>query len=196
MEKSPVLEGLQKRVSHPRLSEPAPSREELDECYLAAFRSPDHAWLRPWRFIECSGDERSKLGALIAGAVQLESPETPEAALNKIQDGPLRAPLVIVCYAQLTEHSKVPPLEQIIATGCAANNLITSLSAQGYGAVWRTGDQAYLPEVHSALNLCQKTAPIVGFIYVGTPAGPDKEIPVFDMHSFVCDLSEHLKKEA
>ena len=40
----------------------------------------------------------------------------------------------------------------------------------GFGAMWRTGDPAYDARVKEALGLAATDA-IVGFIYLGTPAG-------------------------
>lgn len=190
-EKFGLVEGLQKRVSHPRLIEPAPSAAELSDCYKAAFRSPDHAWLRPWRFIECRGSERETLGRLLADSISEEQPELTEAALDKLRKGPLRAPLVIICYANVTEHPKVPPIEQHIAAGCAANNLVSALFGKGYGAVWRTGDAAHSSQVRSRLNLPEQ-AEIIGLLYVGTAAGEDKDIPQLEITDFVKTLSEQI----
>jgi nitroreductase len=190
-EKFGLVEGLKKRVSHPRLTEPAPTSDELSDCYQAAFRSPDHAWLRPWRFIECRGAEREALGELLADAVASEQPEASEAALEKLKKGPLRAPLVIVCYAELTEHPKVPAVEQVIAAGCAANNLVTALYGKGFGAVWRTGDAAHSPQVRERLKL-PANAEMIGLIYVGTPLSDDKVILELDQSDFVTTFSQQV----
>ena len=188
-----LLDGLQQRVSHPRLAEPAPSAAELAECYKAAFRSPDHAWLRPWRFVECRASERELLGSLIADAMRNEQPDLAIAAEGKYREGPLRAPLVIICLANIEEHPKVPAIEQQIAAGCAAHNLMAALFALGYGAVWRTGDSAYSANVRAALQLTENQR-IIGYLYVGSKVAEDKEIPQLAQQDFVCTLSEQLGK--
>lgn len=187
-----MLKGLQSKVSHPRLADPAPSKAELAECYQAAFRAPDHAWLRPWRFIECRGEEREELGRVLSKSVPKGNDDTASAEATKLAKGPLRAPLVIVCYANMTSHPKVPEIEQIIATGCAINNLSMALYAKGYGSVWRTGNAAYSAEVHQGLKL-KSHQKIVGILYVGTPASSDKSIPILDVQDFVVSLANHLE---
>ena len=47
-----AIENLLTRNSVSKLTEPYPSRDEMKLIYKAALRAPDHAWLRPSRFIE------------------------------------------------------------------------------------------------------------------------------------------------
>lgn len=187
-----LLEGLQQRVSHPRLEAPAPSAPQLAQAYQAAFRSPDHAWLRPWRFIECRNEERETLGELIATGLYNAQPAIEMSLLDKARLGPLRAPLVLVCYAKVVEHPKVPAVEQLIAVGCAINNMSCALYSMGYGSVWRTGESAYSSDVHRQLNLGAQDV-IVGYLYVGTPMSEDKSIPRYDIDDYVVSLTNHLK---
>lgn len=187
-----LVEGLQARVSHPKLDAPAPTAEELEHCYQAAFRAPDHAWLRPWRFIECRGEERETLGQIFSAGIKADGTDLPEYKMKKIEAGPLRAPLVLVCYAELIEHAKVPFLEQQVATGCAANNLISALFGLGYGAVWRTGAPAFSAGVRQRLGLTGQQQ-IIGMLYIGTPKGAIKTAPQLNSSDYVKTLSQQLK---
>ncbi|EAR08688.1 nitroreductase family protein [Reinekea blandensis] len=186
-----LVDGLRFRVSHPKLSEPMPSDEELATAYQAAFRAPDHAWLRPWRFIECRHDERERLGEMFVEGLLADGTSLPEHKLEKIRKGPLRAPLVIVCYARIIDHVKVPRLEQEIATGCAANNLVSALYGLGYAAVWRSGHPAFSSGVRQRLNL-DESSQIVGMLYVGSPVGDVKKVPELERADFVTTLSEQV----
>ena len=47
-----TLKAIQSRNSVAHLTEPAPTIEEMEEVYKGALRAPDHAWLRPWKYIE------------------------------------------------------------------------------------------------------------------------------------------------
>lgn len=187
------LSGLQQKVSHPRLEAPAPNSAEMEACYKAAFRSPDHAYLRPWRFIECREQERDQLGQLLYKALITEK-ELTEAQSQKLQGSALRAPLVLICYAQITEHAKVPEVEQLLAAGCAVNNLSLALYAQGYGSVWRTGEPAHSKAVHQALKL-NSDQQIIGYLYVGTPCSEDKQIPELETASFVTRYSQYMTEK-
>ena len=50
-----ALNNILNRVSARKLSEPYPNKDEMNLVYKAALRAPDHAWLRPSRFIEITG---------------------------------------------------------------------------------------------------------------------------------------------
>lgn len=178
---------LQTRASHPRLNDPGPSREQLDQLYRAAFRAPDHAWLRPWRFIEVSGDRRQLLGEWMVECVRAEHPDLDDKQVDKLLNAPLRAPLVLIAWANITVHPKVPPIEQILATGAACTNLVNAAHALGLGAIWRTGTAAYSPGLRARLGLGADDV-LVGFIYLGTPAGEDKPIPDLNPADYVSCL--------
>ena len=60
-----ILKAIQHRNSRPFLEEPAPSEQEMREVYKAALRAPDHAWLRPWRYLEVRGEAGKNLLMLL-----------------------------------------------------------------------------------------------------------------------------------
>ncbi|WP_051207479.1 nitroreductase family protein [Saccharospirillum impatiens] len=185
----PTLALLQQRVSHPRLNDPGPTQPQLAELYAAALRAPDHAWLRPWRFIEVSGDDRARLGEWMASSALSDDPEIPDKKRQKLLNSPMRAPLVLIAWAKITKHPKVPAIEQVLATGAAVTNLINAAHALGIGAVWRTGAPAYSPALKQALGMAEQDH-LVGFIYLGTPAGEDKPIPDLNPADYVSQLPE------
>ena len=88
---------------------------------------------------------------------------------------PLRAPLLIVVGACLSDHPKAPRVEQLLSAGMAAHAILLSLHAQGYAALLRTGDAAYDDGVKRALGFAPDDA-IVGFIYAGTGTAPHPPI--------------------
>ena len=55
------MTNLLTRNSPRELTTPFPSKDEMHEIYEAALRAPDHAWLRPSRFIEVTGAGLDKL---------------------------------------------------------------------------------------------------------------------------------------
>ena len=63
-----ALDALLNRVSVPRLVEPAPDAAQRELLFRAAMRAPDHALLRPWRFLTVEGAAREQLGELFAQA--------------------------------------------------------------------------------------------------------------------------------
>lgn len=184
-----ALEALTTRASPPGLVEPAPDEAALDQMLRAAVRAPDHGRLHPWRFIVVAGPARSALGQVLADAMRQREPGTAEVALAKERSKPLRAPLIVVVAATLREHRGVPAVEQIIATGAAAQNILVAAHALGYGGFWRTGAAAYDVIVKRALGLRDDDA-IVGFLYLGTPLAAPPAAPAPDAGSFVTRWTE------
>lgn len=160
-----ALDALLNRVSAPRLIEPAPTEEQRQVLFRAALRAPDHAQLRPWRFLTVEGRARNELGELFVSALGADSaPET----IAKTLAMPLRAPFLVVVIARVQEHPKVPAQEQVLAAGCAAHGILLAAHAQGIGAVWRTGEMAYNARVAKGLGLADNEQ-IIAYLYLGTP---------------------------
>jgi nitroreductase len=179
-----ILRFLQARNSAPKLTGPGPGEAELQAMYDAALRAPDHAWLRPWRFITISGERRGEFGKVLERCLMQRKPDVDEAALAKARTSALRAPVLIVSVACLSEHPKVPAVEQRLSAGCAAHALLLAAEAQGYAGIWRTGDAAFDRNVMAALGL-EESEEIVGFIYIGTRDGNAKTLPQLVQADFV-----------
>ena len=65
----------------------------------------------------------------------------------------MRAPLIILVACRAVPGTKVPVIEQILAAGAAAQNILLGLHNFGYAAAWKTGEAAYDPEVKKSLGL-------------------------------------------
>lgn len=167
------ITALHQRVSQSKLQAPAPSAEQLDILIRAAIRAADHGNLQPWRFLIIENEGLIKLGQLFAERAAIKEADISQAQLDRFKSMPLRAPMIIVVIAKCQAHPKVPQIEQLIAAGAAAQNLINASFALGLGAIWRTGEMAYDDEIKQALGLVTNATlneQIVGFIYIGTAA--------------------------
>ena len=179
-----ILHFLQQRNSAPKLVAPAPTPEELEQMFRAALRAPDHAWLRPWRFITVSGDRRAALGEVLESCLLQRNPAADETARGKARNAPLRAPLLVVVAVRITEHPKVPAVEQRLSAGCAAHAILLAAEAMDYAGIWRTGDAAFDRNVMTALGLAADEE-ITGFLYLGTREAGRKPVPSLDTGDFV-----------
>ena len=181
-----ALQNILNRVSARSLKSPHPSKEEMDIVYKAALRAPDHAWLRPSSFIEVSDkglDKLSKIFFDFANTI----PDIKEEIKEKYKNAPYRAPMIIILVNTYIEHPKVPKIEQKLSTAAGAQNILLSLRALGYSGIWRTGKLAFNPYVSSRLGL-NKDQEILGYLYVGTADGKNKQIPEIDIENFVRNL--------
>ena len=170
------IELLLNRQSNPFLTAPAPEGEALENILKAGMRAPDHGGLQPWQFIIAENSGLEKLSTVFANTMNQLTDD--EAKIEKAKNMPFRAPMIIIITTQYQTHSKVPKQEQLVAAGCAAHAMQMAAFAQGYGAMWRTGDFSYNTEVKRALNI-EKEQDIVGFLYIGSlkkllPAKPLK----------------------
>jgi nitroreductase len=166
-----AIDALLRRRSARTLGEPAPDEGALELLLECASRAPDHGRLRPWRFIVIRGAARARLGELMADLLRRKQPSASAEALQRERQKPLRAPLIVTVAAVCDAAAKVPAIEQILAAGAAAQNMMLAATALGFGAMWKTGDAAYDEAVKAALGL-RGTDAIVGFLYLGT-APPD-----------------------
>ena len=159
---------LLNRTSQPRLVAPAPEGEALEHIKAAALRVPDHASLKPWRFIVCEGKGLNKLGSILEQSA-IDNDKSAKEVERAVQL-PLRAPMVIIAIAKVQAHDKVPKVEQVASASCAVMAMQQAAVAQGFQGIWRTGSYAYCDSVRNALALTELDE-IVGFLYLGTPVG-------------------------
>ena len=172
------------RQSPLTLRAPGPDEAALRALLAAAACGPDHGKLKPWRFIVIEGDGRRALGQVLRDALRRRAPDTAEAMLAREEAKPLRAPTIVVVVAQFREGKSIPEVEQIIAAGIAAYNILLAAHALGLGGMWRTGTPAYDPEVRRALRV-EANNMIVGFLYLGTPAALPRPREIGDLTGYV-----------
>jgi nitroreductase len=127
------------------------------------------------------GEALTQLGELFASALPADA--SPEA-LTKARAMPLRAPLLVLVIARVQASAKVPAQEQVLAAGCAAHAILLAAHAQGIGAVWRTGDMAYNPQVAAGLGLAADEQ-LIAYLYLGTPERELRAVPQVQVSDFV-----------
>lgn len=163
-----ALDALLQRQSCNKLTEPAPSPEQWQWIQQAALRAPDHARLRPWRFLVIAGQGREQLGDAMVALLLADRPQASMEEQQRVRSKPLRAPMIVVVIACIQQHPKVPVMEQVLSAGCAAHAMLLAAFAQGLGAIWRTGPLASDTRLHARLGIASGET-IVGFLYLGTP---------------------------
>jgi nitroreductase len=179
---------LHSRNSMPKLCDPAPAGDVLADIIKAGLRAPDHARLRPWRFLTIAGEARSQLGGLLVAATRQRQAAAAQLSMTEqeaiaVAAKALRAPLIVVVIADIQVHPKVPAIEQLISAGCAAHGILLAAHAYGFAGIWRTGSHAYDPVVKQGLGL-SATEEIVGFIYLGSIDGSYKSLPDLALEDF------------
>lgn len=181
-----AMEALTQRVSGKGLVAPAPDEFELHSILTAATRAPDHGRLRPWRFIVIRDEALHKFGDLMARSHLKRNPQATQADLDRERAKPLRAPLIVAVAAKIKDTGPIPPIEQILAVGAAAQNIMLAAYAMGFGCAWKTGDVAYADDVKEGLGLSAADS-IVGFMYLGTNSAPLAPAQEQDVDSYITE---------
>lgn len=179
-----ALTNLHNRTSYPRVSGPVPDDTMIENILRAALRAPDHAQLRPWRFLRIEGESLVRLGNLFAQAAHKDDPSLDEQALEKIHAKALRAPLIIATVSRSAPHPKISEFEQDLSAAAATQSMLLAAHAQGLGAVWRTGPMAEHPHVLDGLGL-QTNEKLMAFLYIGFPLGAGKSVKPLSLQEFV-----------
>jgi nitroreductase len=166
-----MIDNLIARVTPKSLSEPVPSRAQLEHAITAAQAAPDHGRLKPWRFHILAGEARVRLGQVMAAALKQREPEATPELLEKEAAKPLRAPLIVAISCLVQPSAKIPATEQLMAVSAAAQNFQLAIHALGFGCQWKSGAPTRDAHVKQAFGLGE-TDTLVGFMYIGSIAEP------------------------
>ncbi|GAA3644338.1 NAD(P)H nitroreductase [Microbacterium awajiense] len=174
-----ALDAARRRRSISKVTDQAPTHDELLQFVAAAGRVADHSSLRPWRLIELRGADRERLGRAI------NKSEGHKGASTK----PLRAPLLIAVVVSHRKSSKVPAWEQEAVASGVAHMLSLLLDEAGWGVFWRTGHYTRAKAVAKAHGL-KKNESLMGWLYVGgkPERGRPERVRTVDAAEFVSGM--------
>jgi len=156
-----LLNAVEARRSHPRVTGDAPTHEELLPLVAAASSLADYGSLRPWRLIELRGDARDRLGAAFVEATGLEGKDA-----EKLAGKPLRASLLLAIVAVHKPSFKVSDWEQDVVAAGIGHSMSLLLHEAGWGVMWRSGKQVRADAVRRMHGLADNEE-LMGWLYVG-----------------------------
>lgn len=162
-----LLTAIDTRSSAARLTAPGPDPTELERILGAAVRAPDHGRLKPWRLLVLEGELRARFAEAAALAKRARAPHLTGEQLGAERTKLLASPTLIVVACAVHRDHKIPEIEQVVATGAAAENLFLAAHALGYGVMWKTGPAAYDAQVKTVLGL-EPHDHIVAIMHLGT----------------------------
>jgi nitroreductase len=148
-------------------------RAQIELLLEAANWAPTHGKTEPWRFTVYTGEGRRGLGAALGEAYRLgTAPERFDPAGQAAQrDKVWQAPVWISVGAMLGTNPKIPDVEEIMAVASAVQNLQLLAASLGLGSKWTSGLTAVHPHTAAFVGLAPP-ARLLGFVYLGHPAGP------------------------
>lgn len=156
------------------LKELAPEPIDLalvEQLLDAANWAPSHGKTEPWRFVVYSGEARRVVGEAFGAAFRLLNPEQPAGGPGEHaqRERVWQAPVWIALG--MCPDPKMPEWEELIAFGSAVQNLHLMAGALGLAGKWTSGACALHPHVAEVVGFAPATR-LLGFFYVGRPAGP------------------------
>jgi nitroreductase len=162
------------------MASPGPTDEDLEKILRAGMRVPDHGRLTPWRFIVIRGEARDKMGQVLGEAFRMANPDCIDEQVEIEEERFARAPVVIAVASRTVPEHKIPEWEQILSSGAACQNMLTSALGMGYAAQWITEWCAYNDHVKDALGL-EANDKVAGFLYLGsrTEEPTDRQRPEY-----------------
>ena len=144
----------------------------IDEMLENANWAPTHGMTQPWRFRIYCGEARQELAAFLASTYKaITSPE--EFKPNKYEGmskNAMLAPVVIAVGMKRQEIEKITELDELLAVGCAMQNIHLTAAAHGLGGFWSTNVAATSDAMRDYIGLGPKDRAL-GLFYVGYPKG-------------------------
>ncbi len=164
-----VLDNIRARRTTPFTKvKPDPIAEEHVALLLeAANWAPTHRHTEPWRFTLFAGSGRARLAQTLADTYKAVAGDAfTERKLEKALTRPMHTPVVAAVVMQPAEPPAIPEYEEILAVGCAVQNLHLAAQALGIGCAWSTPGYVNHPNIRALLGL-RGSAKCFGFLYLG-----------------------------
>ncbi len=177
MNSNPVIDAIKSRrnLRAFRVDKPV-SRDLVKGVLDAAVWAPSHHQTEPWRFIVIAGDEREKLGEVMAEARKANSAggPVPQELLDRERAKPLAAPVIIALVCCPKQGEKIVLQEEIVAAGAALQNMLLAAHSIGLGTRLVTGMHAYSGGVRRFLGM-EDSELLVCLVYLGYPGGEPQQ---------------------
>src|SRR5512134_1538825 len=152
-------------VGPKHLGPPAPDRAALERAAQLAARAPDHALLRPYRFLRVPDGQRERLAQLFEDDARRRGQSDADVARARARahNGPALVALLAHIEPGIEE---APESEQWVCVGAALMNFLNALHLMGYGAKVLSGASVRDPAMHDAF--CAPGEQLVAWVVAGT----------------------------
>ena len=162
-------------------SEKPIARELIERALRAADWAPSHGETEPWRFTVYTGESRRALGEAFAEAYRQDAGEgfkqgAFEGNRGKVWQAPVWISIGMTPALKEDGSLLMTETEELIAVGCAVQNLHLVVNAQGLGGMWLSKGVHIHPYVAKFVGLPPPSR-LMGFFFLGYPniAWPEGE---------------------
>lgn len=151
-------------------------RSLIEKALQAADWAPSHGETEPWRFTVYTGESRNALGDAFAEAYRADAGDsfkegTFEANRNRALGAPVWISIGMSPGLRPDGSLKMSEEDEVIAVGCAVQNLHIVANAMGLGGMWLSKGVFIHPRVAQFVGL-QAPERLLGFFFLGWPAIP------------------------
>jgi len=142
----------------------------INRVLASANWAPTHGYTEPWRFVVFCNDGLKKLSNFHTELYKSVTPfeKFKQVKYDKIASRLSKTSVAIALIMKRGENEKIPEIEELLATGCAVQNMQLMATALGLGAYWGSGGMTYHPEMIKFLGYGPKDK-MLGFMYLGFP---------------------------
>lgn len=147
-------------------------REIVERILTNGTWAPTHGMTQPWRFAVFTGAARERLAAFLGETYRGST--TPEKFMQKKLDSLTQRPVqssVVIGLGMVHDPSgKISERDDLLAMGCAVQNMQLTCAAYGLGAYWTTSGATTGKAMRDFLDL-GPNGHALGLLYVGYPVG-------------------------
>ena len=180
-----VLDNIRQRRTLPftRMKPDPIAEEDLALILEAANWAPTHKFTEPWRFFLFEKAGRAVLGQLLGRTyTQTAGALFNQNKFDKTVQRPELVPLTVAVIMRPSSKVILPEFEELLAVGCAAQNLLLAAHSLKIGCSWSTPNYLDHPNIKEFFGLDERDR-CLGFIYMGYPQGEwptSKRCPIED----------------
>lgn len=167
------MEGILKNILERRTVKPDRyTGETVDDAYiekmlLAAHWAPTHGYTEPWEFKVFTREGKNVLFEFLK-SWHIDNGDNA-IKIEKTRKRIDQSSHIISIGMKRGDNPKIPEIEELLAVGCAVQNMWLVAHAAGLGAYWSTGARAFQPRMRDFLGLSEADKSL-GFLYVGEKA--------------------------
>jgi nitroreductase len=147
-------------------------RDQIEALIESANWAPTHGQTEPWRFKVYTDLALEELQLKLADAYRRVSTESAflQSKYERIKDRYRYASAAILVYMKRQSSGKIPEVEEILAVGCAVQNMSLLATTYGMSLFWSSGAPIYEAQFAEELGI-EKPDRILGVLYPGYPEG-------------------------
>lgn len=145
-------------------------REIIEKLINNGIWAPNHGSTQPWRYRVYQDAGMEQLSEFLQSTyiTFVGEGNVDSGKIDKIKMRCERSSAVIALCMKRDARGKIPEIEEIEATACAAQNIQLTATAYGLGCFWSTPKFIYTDLVNDFLQLDEGDK-CLGFLYIGYP---------------------------